>query len=120
MDENDLDSSAGDPGHTALYVHWRQDSHAPVELAAAGVVWLAHDHLLASDWTSGAVPDPLWRIWTRMPRFPSLPYAPSPGRTLRKHDSGGAGKIPATHARTLGLRSSCGRKQRVMKDMTGE
>ena len=58
--------------------------HAAVELAAAAALRLAPDYLLASAWNSGAVPDPLRRIWA--PRFQSLQFPPSHGRALGAHD----------------------------------
>jgi hypothetical protein len=55
-----------------------ESREAIVELAAAAALWLAPDYLLASVWTSGAVPDPLRRTW--MARFRSLEFPPSHGR----------------------------------------
>ena len=87
--------------------------HAAVELAAAAALRLAPDYFLASAWDSGVVPDPLRRIWT--PRFPALQFPPSHGRALGAHDPGGAGTIPARHARTLRLWSIHQREQGAMK-----
>ena len=63
----------------------------------------AADYLLAGVWNSGAVPNPLWR--TGKPRLLWL-YAPSHGRPH-------GGTIPATRARTLGLRPIHQREQGV-------
>src|SRR6266852_718266 len=102
IEETDFHCSAGDSGDSGICRHRRRNSAAPVELAAAAALRLAPDHLLASAWTSGAVPDPLRRIW--ISRFRSLQYPPSHGTALQAHDAGRAGTIPATHARTLRIR----------------
>src|SRR6266536_772380 len=117
MEESDFHCSAGDPGDAVVYGHRRRSSAAAVELAAAAALRLAPNHLLASAWTSGAVPDPLRRTW--IARFRSFRYPPSHGRALRAHDSGRAGTIPATHARTFRLRPICGREQGAMKRSSG-
>ena len=54
---------AGNSGNSAFYLHRRRNCDAPVELAAADVVRLASDYLLAGRWNSGAVPDTFWRPW---------------------------------------------------------
>src|SRR5260370_19326167 len=111
--EMDLPGSAGNSGDAGIYRRWRRNRDAPVELAAAAALRLAPDHLLASAWTSGAVPDPLRRTWMAPFRSPQFP--PSHERPLRAHDTGRARTIPATHARTLGLRAVCKREQGAMK-----
>src|ERR1700756_3526552 len=99
MEEIDFHCSAGDSGDAGLYRHRRRNCAASVELAAAVALRLAPDHLLASAWTSCAVPDPLRRTWT--PPFRSLQFPPSHGRALWAHDAGRARTIPATLPRTL-------------------
>src|SRR5690242_14129295 len=101
MEEDDLDSSAGDCSDSAIYLHWRRNRDALVELAAAVALWLARDHLLAGAWTSRAVPHPLRQA--RRTQFHSLRCPPAHGRALRQHDSRGARTIPSAHARTLRL-----------------
>src|SRR5207249_5395152 len=65
----DFHCPAGDSGDPCIYCHWRRNSVAPLELAVAAAVRLAPDHLLASPWTSGAVPHPLRRMgWSCSPR----------------------------------------------------
>src|SRR6266404_651474 len=98
----DFHCSAGDPGDAAIYHHRGRNSAALMELAAAALR-LAPDHLLASAWTSGAMPDPLRRIW--MARFRSLSFPPSHEGALRADDARRAGTIPATHGRALRLRA---------------
>src|SRR5437773_4240467 len=61
--EMDLDGSAGDSGDGAVYRHWRRNSVALVELAAAAALRLAPDHFLASARDAGAMPHPLRRTW---------------------------------------------------------
>src|ERR1035438_8661915 len=86
--EMDFPGSAGDSGATAVYRPRRRSSVATMELAAAATLRLASDYLLASAWNSGAVPDPLRRIWRA--RFPSLQFSPSNarsnGRPVGGHD----------------------------------
>src|SRR5258708_11681074 len=84
-----LDRSGGNSGDSALYFHRRRNRNAPVELAAANVVRLASDYLLAGHWNSGAVPHPFWRAW-----FPwahalqfSPPHAGAHGRALGTDDA---------------------------------
>src|SRR5258708_3399332 len=43
MEESNLDSTTGDSGDSALCLHWRRGSDAPVELAAAAAFRLARD-----------------------------------------------------------------------------
>ena len=114
----DFLDSAGDSGDSAICLHRRRARDASVELAAAAALRLAPDYFLASAWASGAVPDSVWRTWTA--RFRSLQCSPSHAyeRALRKHDSGGAGTIPARHARRLGLRPIHRRDQRSMNSKT--
>src|ERR1700676_1699729 len=107
--EDGFHCSAGDSGDAAICLHRRRTCDATVELAAAAALWLAPDHVLASAWTSGAVPDPLRRIWKAWLRPYKLP--PSHERALWKYDARGAGAIPASHARTLGLRDNRWGKQ---------
>ena len=57
-----------------------------VELVVAAALRLAPDHLLAGAWASGAVPDPLRRIW--MAWFRSLQSPPSHGGALRTSRGG--------------------------------
>src|SRR5712692_8392486 len=113
IEETDFHCSAGDSGDSGICRHRRRNSTAPVELAAAAALRLAPDHLLASAWTSGAVPDPFRRIWMAPFRSPQFP--PSHERPLRAHDAGRAATIPAAHARTLGLRAIDQREQGAMK-----
>src|SRR5271166_2111045 len=98
----DFHRSCGDFGDSAVCINRWRISDAPVELAAADALRLAPGHLLASAGTSDAVPDPLRWIW--MARFQPRRIPGSHERPLQKHDPGRAGKIPATHARTLRLR----------------
>src|SRR5919206_3235051 len=107
-----MDSSAGDPGDAGIHVSRRRDRAAAVELAAAAALRLARGHLLASARASGAVPDPL--RWIRLARVHALQHAPPHAGALRAHDPGGAGTVPATHARALGLRPIRGREHRAM------
>src|SRR6266571_4048487 len=111
--EMDFHCSAGNSGDARICCHWRRNSATPVELAAAAALRLAPDHLLASAWTSDAVPDSLRR--TGRARFRSLQFPPSHERALRAHDARRAGTIPATHARTLRLRPIYKREQGAMR-----
>src|SRR6266567_1430835 len=111
--EMDFHCSAGDCGNARICCHWRRNSATPVELAAAFTLRLAPDHLLASAWTSGPVPDSLRRTW--MAPFRSSQFPPSHERPLRAHDARRAATIPAAHARTLGLRAIDQREQGAMK-----
>src|SRR5437764_3180846 len=54
--KSNLDRSAGHPGDPALCLHWRRNSDASVELAAAGAVRMAANYLLAGCGTAGSVP----------------------------------------------------------------
>src|SRR6267154_1887573 len=111
--EMDFPCSAGDPRDAAIRIHWRRNRDATLELAVAALVQLASDHLLASTWTSGAVPNPLRRIRRASFRPPQLP--PSHERALRAHDAGRAGTIPAADARALRLRPIHQREHGAMK-----
>src|SRR5882724_4980804 len=109
--------TGGDFGNSAIRIPRRRAGAAPVEWAAASAFRMAADHLLAGSWPSGAVPDSLRRIWT--PRFRPSQFRPSHGkedeRALWKHDSRGAGELPASDARTLGLRPNHQRDKGAMK-----
>src|SRR5712692_3039296 len=117
----DLHRPAGDSRDSAIHLHRRRSREAIVELAGAAALRLAPDHLLAGVWTSGAVPDPLRRIWMapfrslEFPRSHGRSHGRSRGRALGSHDAGGPGTIPATRARTLRLRPSHRREQGAMK-----
>src|SRR5580693_1395328 len=100
--ENDFYCSAGNSRHGAVCLsRWRTGA-APVELAAAAALRLAPAYVLASAWTSGAMPDSLRRI--RIPRWPlarPMAHERAHGRLQRSHDAGRAGTIPAAHERNL-------------------
>src|SRR6266404_8207854 len=110
--EMDFPWSAGNSGDAGIYCPWRRNRNETVELAAAVTLRLAPDHLLASAWTSSAMPDPFRR--TCVAQFGSPQFPPSHERALRTHDAGRAGTVSATHARTLGLRAIYRRDQGAM------
>ena len=69
-------------GILLFIVHRRRAGDAAVELAAAAAFRLAADHFLAGARDSGAVPDPLRRIWA--PWFRPLQFPPSHGARMRE------------------------------------
>src|SRR5450759_4668071 len=78
---------------------WRRIGDAVVELAAAAVVRMAANHLLAGSRTAGSVPDPVWRpgqFWLSRLQFPA-----ANGRALGADDARGAREVPPGYALTL-------------------
>src|SRR5215469_2382025 len=69
--------------------------NASVELADAGSVRLARDHLLASPGDFDPEQDSVWRL-SRPPRAAPVLAAPDDG-TLGSHGARRAGKAPASH-----------------------
>src|SRR5207247_6134715 len=59
--ETDLDSTTGDHRDGGLHRNWRRTGDASVELAAADVVRMAANYLLAGCRTAGSVPDSVRR-----------------------------------------------------------
>src|ERR1700683_5540504 len=107
-----LHRSARNPGNATICIHRRRNSVAPVELAIAAAVRLAPDSLLASAWTSGAVPDPLRRL--SLARFTTLQLPPAHGRALQAKDARRARTNPAARTRILRLRPIRLREQSAM------
>src|SRR5258707_194876 len=109
----DFPCPAGDSGDGAIYFPRRRTGAAAVELAAAAALRLAPAHLLASAWTSGAVPHPLRRM--ERPWLSPLPYAAANqrahGRALGAHDPRGPREVPPELA--LSLRRLCTASQRA-------
>src|SRR5215467_10381599 len=99
----DLDRPAGDSEHRVIRLSRGRDCDAPMELATAPAVWLAHAHLLASAWVVGALPDfvrGLGRIWRRKRAYASSHERTHGGAhggtyegTVGKDDAGGTRKI---------------------------
>src|SRR5258708_8162830 len=92
----DSPCAAADSGDGAIYFPRRRAGAAAVELAAAAALRLAPAHLLASAWTSGAVPHPLRRM--ERPWLSPLPYAAANqrahGRALGAHDPRAPHELP--------------------------
>src|ERR1700683_745496 len=111
--------SAGNSGDAGIYGYWRRNCAAPVELAAARAFWLAPDRLLASAWTSCALPDSLRRVW--VPRAAALRWPMARKGTLRPHDAGRERTVPGAHARNLRRRPNHGREQgAIRREATGK
>ena len=81
----------GDCGVRDVHLDRRRSGAASVELAAAGVVRMAANHLLAGSRTAGSLPDPVRRLWSWW--LPSLQFSAANGRALGADDARGAGKI---------------------------
>src|ERR1700720_3393249 len=100
----DLDGPAGDSGHGVISVHRGRDGDAPVELATATAVRLAHAHLLARARVVGTLPDfvrGLGRLWRRKrahssshERAHGRAYGGTHARTVGKDDPRGSRKTP--------------------------
>src|SRR5215467_9741555 len=89
----DLDRPTGDSGHCVIRLPRGRDCDAPVELATAAAVRLAHAHLLASARVVGTLPDfvrGLGRFWRRKRAYAS------------SHERTHGGAHGRTHARTVG------------------
>src|ERR1700688_1288805 len=72
--EMDLDRPAGDSGHCVIRLPRGRDCDAPVELATATAVRLAHAHLLARARVVGTLPDlvrGVGRLWRRKRAYSS-------------------------------------------------
>src|ERR1700686_4063616 len=78
---------------------WRRSGAASVELAAASVVRMAGNHVLASCRTAGSLPDSVWR--QRWAQLPSLQFSEANVRALGADDTRGAREVPPGHALTL-------------------
>src|SRR6266849_507810 len=107
-----LPGSAGDCGYGAVCFCRRRSGDEAVELAAAGAVWLAPDHVLAGAGGSGVVPDSLRQSWRA--RGATLQISRSHAGALGTHDAGRTGTFPSRHARTVRLRPAGEREQGVM------
>src|ERR1700724_4618073 len=102
--EMDLDRPAGDSGHCVIRLPRGRDGDAPVELATATAVRLAHAHLLARARVVGTLPDlvrGLGQLWRRKRAYSSSherrhggAYGGTHPRTVGKKDPGGTPKIP--------------------------
>lgn len=79
--------------------NWRRTGAASLELAAALVVWMAANYVLASHRPAGSVPDSVRRIW--WPGIASLEFPAANGRTLGADDAGGAREISPRYERAL-------------------
>src|ERR1051325_7250563 len=106
----DLDCSAGDFGDGIVHRHWRRDCDAFVELAAADVVRMAPDYVLAGAGTAASLPDSvrwLGGIWRRK-RAHASPHKRTHGGTNGRTHAGTVGKDDAGRGRksppTLGRR----------------
>src|ERR1017187_1740247 len=80
---------------------WRRSRAASVELAAADVVRMAANYLLAGCRTAGSLPDSvrrrrLWWSW-----LSSLQFSAANGRPLGADDARGAREVPTGYALTL-------------------
>src|SRR5215468_10809777 len=114
----DLDRPPGYSGHSVIRLSRRRDCDAPVELAAAAAVRLAHPHLLASSRVVGALPDfvrGLGRLWRRKRANASSHQRTHGGahggtheRTVGKDDARGTRKIPPRASWLLGRYATAG------------
>src|SRR5580692_12430440 len=110
MDFSGPTSNTGDP---AFHLDWWGTRHASLELAAADVVRMAANYLLAGCRIAGSMPDSVRRLeWWQS--WPSLQYAatnrPAHGRALGEDDARGARGVPPKLARPL--RRLCSANQR--------
>src|SRR6516164_1641454 len=116
--EMDLDRAAGDFGHCVIRLPRGRDCDAPVELATAAAVRLAHTHLLASARVVGALPDfvrrlgRLWR-WKRAyasshERAHGRAHGGTHERTVGEDDARGTRKIPPRASWLLGRYATAG------------
>src|SRR5271157_3365026 len=83
----------------AFHRDWRRIGEAPVELAAAGVVRMAANHVLAGPRTAASLPDSVrrpWRSW-----FWWIQFSAANERALGPDDARGAREVPPKLARTL-------------------
>src|ERR1700676_981947 len=78
---------------------WRRSGAASMELAAAGVVRMAANYLLAGCRTAGSLPDSVWR--QRWARLSSLQFSEANVRALGTDDARGAREVPPGHALTV-------------------
>src|SRR5438270_10136250 len=85
---------SGSGGDRRFYFHRWRSGDAALELAAAGIIWMAAHHLLAGARVVALVPDSVWRLGTCRASRARLPAWPN--------DTGGAGEIPRRLAHALG------------------
>src|SRR5271166_6262241 len=95
----DLDCFSGAGGNRAFHFHWRRTGDASLELAAAVVVRMAANYLLAGGGIAGAVPDSVRR--RRWARVSSIELPAADGGALGADDAGGAGEVARENAGTL-------------------
>src|SRR6266480_4849951 len=116
----DLDRSAGDFGDGIVHRHRRRNCDAFVELAAAGVVRMAANHVLAGAGTAASLPDSVRRPWCSW--FSSFEYAfqdaATHGRAVGANDGGRARKSPSTLG-TLRIRAARGQADGVSPGQGG-
>src|SRR6202162_5413980 len=114
----DLDRPAGDSGYRVIRLPRGRDCDAPVELATATAVRLAHAHLLARARAVGALPDlvrRLGRLWRRKRAYSSSherthsgAYGGTHARAVGKDDARGTRKIPPRASWLLGRYATAG------------
>src|ERR1700730_12459240 len=90
---------SGPTGYRDFHRAWRRTRAAPVELAAADVVRMAANYLLAGSRTAGSLPDSVWRLWWSW--LSSLQFSAANGRALGADDARGAREVPPGDALTL-------------------
>src|SRR5215472_4837901 len=85
----DLDRPGGVPRNHPIHLPWRRAREVSLELAPAGVVWMAADYLLAGARTAASLPDSVRRPWrSRLSSFQyALEDATADGRTLGADDA---------------------------------
>src|ERR1700686_2542850 len=114
----DLDRPAGESGYWVIRLPGGRDCDAPVELATATAVRLAHAHFLARARVVGTLPDfvrGLGRLWRRKRTYSSShertrggAYGGTHARTVGKDDTRGTRKIPPRASWLLGRYATAG------------
>src|SRR5580704_10388065 len=96
--EIDFYHSDRDSGDGAVRLPRRRTGHAPLELAVAAALRMAHGYVLAGTRHPDAVPHPFRRIWTPSSRPLQIPPSSgrARGRALREYDAGRARTVPPT------------------------
>src|SRR4029077_10361565 len=96
-----LDGAFRNCGDPAIYLRRRRGRDAPVELAAAAAVRMAHAWLLAGARAAGTVPDFVRRTrpsqWTSRPAWMA--------RALQTHDTRGAREVSSCDAGRIRIQS---------------
>src|SRR6266699_1807907 len=103
----DLDRSAGNPRDCAVYLHWRRNCTATVESAAADVVRMAANNVLAGSRTDRSLPDLVrgpWYSWLSSFQY-AFQCSAANGRAVGADDTGRTRKSPPTLG-TLRIRAA--------------